>query len=279
MPPNAASEERVIRVMAEIEIPWRAPLDWDHLSAFLGRRAIPGVESFDGDGYLREGIRVRCDGQRRVLVVTAARKLLTETASTRIRRLFDVGADTPAIAAKLGRDPMLRTLLERHRGIRVPGAWDPFEIVIRAIVGQQVSVAAARSIAGTIAETHGERTSHGLSFPTAERLASSALALGMPRRRLESIRAVSKAVASGSFLLERRPTLVETIAALEELPGIGPWSANYIAMRAFGEADAFPAGDLILRRNAGGLTEKDLTRRAERWRPYRAYAAMLLWAK
>jgi AraC family transcriptional regulator of adaptative response / DNA-3-methyladenine glycosylase II len=265
--------------MAELEIPWRAPLDWDHLTGFLGRRAIPGIESFDGGGYLREGIRVRRDGRRRVLVVTAPHSPLPWDTAARIGGLFDVGADWRAIAARLGRDPMLRPLLEKHRGIRVPGGWDPFEIVIRAIVGQQISVAAARSIVGTIAETCGERTANGLSFPTAQRIASSSLTLGMPRRRLASIREVAKAVASGSFLLEKRATLDETIAALQDLPGIGPWSANYIAMRAFRETDAFPAGDLVLRRNAGGLTEKELTRRAERWRPYRAYAAMLLWAK
>lgn len=265
--------------MAELEIPWRAPLDWDHLTGFLDRRAIPGVESFEGGGYLREGIRVRGDGRRRLLVVTAPETLLHDETAARIGRLFDVGADSRAIAARLGRDPMLRPLVEKHRGIRVPGGWDPFEIVIRAIVGQQISVAAARSIVGTIAETCGARTAYGLAFPTAERIASSALTLRMPRRRLESIREVAKAVAAGSFLLEKRATLEETIAALEDLPGIGPWSANYIAMRAFREADAFPAGDLVLRRNAGGLTGTALTRRAERWRPYRAYAAMLLWTK
>ncbi|MGZ8867548.1 MAG: AlkA N-terminal domain-containing protein, partial [Thermoanaerobaculia bacterium] len=131
------SEERVIRTMGDLEIPWRAPLDWDHLTGFLGRRAIPGVESFDGGGYLREGIRVRRDGRRRLLVVTAPRSSQTEETATRIGRLFDVGADSRAIAARLGRDPMLRPLLEKHRGIRVPGGWDPFEIMIRAIVGQQ----------------------------------------------------------------------------------------------------------------------------------------------
>lgn len=270
--------DRVIRMMTEVEIPWRAPLDWEHLAGFLGRRAIPGVESFDAKGYLRGDIRVSRDGRRRRFVASVPSTMNAPEVGARIARMFDADADSRVIAARLGRDPMLRPLLDRHRGIRVPGGWDPFEIVIRAIVGQQISVAAARSIVGSIAEKCGERTRGGLSFPTAARIVSSPLELGMPRRRLESIRAVSEAVASGAFTLEKRSTLDQTLAALEELPGIGPWSANYIAMRGLGEADAFPAGDLILCRNAG-LTERELTRRAERWRPYRAYAAMLLWAK
>ncbi|HET7707297.1 MAG TPA: AlkA N-terminal domain-containing protein [Thermoanaerobaculia bacterium] len=270
--------DRVMKMMTEIEIRWRAPLDWEHLAGFLSRRAIPGVESFDVDGYTRAGIRVRRDGRRRRFVASVPPGVDATEAGVRIARMFDAAADSRSIAARLGRDPMLRPLLDRHRGIRVPGGWDAFEIVIRAIVGQQISVAAARSIVGSIAGKCGERTNGSLSFPTAAQIVSSKLELGMPRRRLESIRAVSAAVASGAFALEKRSTLEETISALEELPGIGPWSASYIAMRGLGETDAFPAGDLILRRNAG-MTEQQLTRRAERWRPYRAYAAMLLWAK
>ena len=268
-----------MKVMTEIEIPWRAPLDWEHLSAFLGRRAIPGIESLDERGFSRDGIRVRRDGRRRKFVVTVRQPWKSEDVGARITRLFNAGADSLTISACLRRDPMLRPLVEKHRGIRVPGGWDAFEIVIRAIVGQQVSVAAARSILGTIAHQCGERTANGLSFPTPERLSTSLSRIGMPRRRLDSIRTISTAVASGTFQLEKQASLDETLAALQSLPGIGPWSANYIAMRAFGEADAFPAGDLVLRRNAGGMTEQQLTRRADRWRPYRAYAAMLLWAR
>mgnify|MGYP002335904105 CR=1 FL=1 len=184
-----------MKVMTEVEIPWRAPLDWDHLAGFLGRRAVPGVESFDEKGY----IRVRRDGRRRRFVASVPPAMSVIDAGARVARMFDAGADSRAIAARLGRDAMLRPLLEQHRGIRVPEGWDPFEIVIRAIVGQQISVAAARAIVGSIAEKCGERADGNLSFPTAARIVSS--------------------------------------------------------------------------------TEKELTRRAERWRTYRAYAAMLLWAK
>jgi AraC family transcriptional regulator of adaptative response / DNA-3-methyladenine glycosylase II len=152
-------------------------------------------------------------------------------------------------------------LLRRKPGIRVPGAWDPFELAVRAIVGQQVSVAGARTVLGRIAETHG-----GL---TPERLGEADIQ-GMPRKRAETIRILARAVAANEIDLERDD--------LTQLPGIGPWTAEYIAMR-LGNADAFPAGDLILRRNAGDLTERELRTRSERWRPYRAYAAMLLWTR
>ena len=262
--------------MEETRIRWRGPLDWNHLAGFLGRRAIPGVESFEAGEYVRGAIRVRRDGRTRTLVVSGAG---AREAAARVRRLFDVDADCAAVAGTVGRDPLLSPLVRRHRGIRVPGAWEPFEVVIRAMAGQQISVAAARSVVASIAAECGERTEHGLTFPTAARVASNLLRVGMPRRRLDAIRSVSQLIATGEFALERRATLDETIAALVSLPGIGPWTANYIAMRALGEADAFPAGDLILRRAAGNLTEKQLLTKAEAWRPFRAYAAMLLWSK
>ncbi|MFP5245794.1 MAG: DNA-3-methyladenine glycosylase family protein, partial [Thermoanaerobaculia bacterium] len=164
-----------------------------------------------------------------------------------------------AIHAALGRDRMLGPALRRRPGVRVPGTWDPFELALRAIVGQQVSVAAARTILGRIAATH--------TFAP-ERLAKADIE-GMPRKRAETIRTLARAVASGEVILGQ--------SDLTQLPGIGPWTASYIAMR-LGDPDAFPAGDLVLRRNAGNLTERELLRRAEAWRPFRAYAAMLLWS-
>jgi AraC family transcriptional regulator of adaptative response / DNA-3-methyladenine glycosylase II len=142
--------------------------------------------------------------------------------------------------------------------VRLPGAWDPFELAVRAIVGQQVSVAGARTVLGRIAAAH---------TLTAERLAEVTV-VGMPRKRAETIRNLARVVASGEIVFGRDD--------LTQLPGIGPWTASYIAMR-LGDQDAFPAGDLILRRAAGNLTERELLRRAESWRPYRAYAAILLW--
>ena len=242
---------------------YRAPYDWQAISGWLAARAIAGVERVGEDGYVRDGVTVRHDVDRGALIVSRA------NAAGRARVLFDVDADPAEIRSVLLRDRLLGPLLKKRPGIRVPGAWDPFELAVRAIVGQQVSVAAARTILGRIATTHGFAPSK-LAEVTVE---------GMPRRRAETIRALARAVASGEVVLASRASLDDTITYLDALPGIGPWSAHYIAMRALGERDAFPAGDLILRRNAGNLTERELIRRAEKWRPFRSYAAMLLWTR
>jgi AraC family transcriptional regulator of adaptative response / DNA-3-methyladenine glycosylase II len=226
------------------------PFDWDGTLAWLAARAIPGVERVDGDRYQRGDVAVWRD---------AGAVVHTSPLRANVRRLFDLDADPAAIAGVLGRDRVMARLLRVKPGVRVPGAWDPFELTVRAIVGQQVSVAGARTVLGRIAAAHG-----GL---TAETLADAEIQ-GMPRKRAETIRTVARAVVSRQIDLERDD--------LTQLPGIGPWTANYIAMR-LGNPDAFPAGDLILRRNAGDLTERELLRRSERWRPFRAYAAMLLW--
>jgi len=225
------------------------PYDWPLVSGWLRARAIEGVESVDGDEYRRGGVIVRHDSAENA--VHAPRQ-----AAPRARRLFDLDADPVAIRAVLAKDRMLAPLLRKRPGIRVPGAWDPFELAVRAIVGQQVSVAAARTLLGRIAASHGF---------VPERLAETTLG-GMPRKRAETIRLLARAVVLGGGLPAR----------LTSIPGIGPWTEQYIAMR-LGERDAFPAGDLILRRNAGNLTERELLRRAEAWRPFRAYGAMLLW--
>jgi AraC family transcriptional regulator of adaptative response / DNA-3-methyladenine glycosylase II len=239
-----------------VEIPWRPPLDWDGIVAWLAARAIPGVESVEGNIYCRDGVTISRSGER--LRLEAAEP--TPELEARARRLFDVDADPERVREVLSRDELLAPLVAKRPGVRVPGAWDPFELAVRAIVGQQVSVAGARTILGRIA------AKHGLS---AEALAEAAIE-GMPRRRAETIRILARAVADGEIVLERDD--------LTRLPGIGPWTASYIAMR-LGDRDAFPAGDLVLRRNAGNLSERELLKRAEAWRPYRASAAMLLWMR
>lgn len=228
---------------------YRAPFAWEAILRWLGARAIPGIERVDDDVYRRGRVRALHDGVA----------VITNGARTRIRRLFDLDADPAAIAAVLGRDPMLGPLLARLPGVRVPGAWDPFELAVRAIVGQQVSVAGARTLLGRIAARCG-----GLS---AERLADAEID-GMPRKRAETIRHLARAVIAKEIDLARDD--------LTRVSGIGPWTASYIALR-LGDADAFPAGDLVLRRHAGNLTPRELEKKAERWRPFRGYAAMLLW--
>jgi len=235
-------------------IRYSPPYDWPMISGWLRTRAIEGVEVVSEHDYRRDGVIVRHDAAENALQVP-------QRFASRARRLFDVDADPRLIRATLAKDKLLAPRLRKRPGVRVPGAWDPFELAIRAIVGQQISVAGARTILGRIAAAHGF---------VPERLAEVSIG-GMPTRRSETIRRLSRAVASGDLVLQR-----DSIAGLTSIPGIGPWTAHYIAMR-LGDPDAFPAGDLILRRAAGNLTERELLRRAESWRPWRAYGAMLLW--
>src|SRR5688572_3850087 len=235
-------------MMAIMRERYRTPFDWNGLLTWLGARAIPGVEAIGQNTYIRGDVRVWHELDA----------VHTTSEAERVRRVFDLDADPAAIHAVLGRDRMLAPLLRKRPGVRVPGAWDPFELAVRAIVGQQVSVAGARTILGRIAAAH---------TLTPERLAEVTVE-GMPRKRAETIRTLARAVVNREVILGK--------SDLTQLPGIGPWTASYIAMR-LGDADAFPAGDLVLRRNAGNLTERELLKRAEAWRPFRAYAAMLLW--
>ena len=203
------------------------------------------------------------------------------------RRLFDLDIDPAAVARTLGRDPVLRPLVRSRRGIRVPGAADGFELVVRAVIGQQVSVAGARTMLGRIAKRFGEPLAHvggevTMLFPGAERLAGAPLEwLGITSRRVHAIRRVAALVAQGELDLSTSGDPDAAVAALLEVSGIGPWTCEYVRMRAFGDRDAFPAGDLGVRRGFERL-ELDarpgaILDRAEAWRPWRAYAAMLLW--
>jgi AraC family transcriptional regulator of adaptative response / DNA-3-methyladenine glycosylase II len=229
-------------------VKYRQPFDFDAVLRWLAARAIPGVERVEEGAYIRGAVRVWHE----------AGEVRTTGEEQRVRRLFDLDFDPAPMHALFARDRMLGPLLRDRPGVRVPGAWDPFELAVRAIVGQQVSVAGARTILGRIGQAHG--------FDPAV-LADVTLA-GMPRSRAATIQRLAQAVVNSEVEL--------ATSDLTQLPGIGPWTANYIAMR-LGDRDAFPAGDLILRRHAGDLSERELLRTAERWRPYRAYAAMLLW--
>jgi AraC family transcriptional regulator of adaptative response / DNA-3-methyladenine glycosylase II len=202
--------------------------------------------------------------------------------------MLDLDADPVAIAQVLGADPVLAPLLEARPGMRLPSGWDGFEIAVRAIVGQQVSVAAARTVASRLAARFGAAldgaSEPGLaySFPTPAALASADLsAVGLTRSKAATIKGIAQAVLDGTIDFVGTRTLDETTRRWVELPGIGPWTAQYIALRALGHPDAFPAEDLVLRREAAqgrdALTARALLARADRWRPWRAYAATLLW--
>ncbi len=177
--------------------------------------------------------------------------------------------------------------MKAHPGLRVPGAWNPFEMSVRAILGQQVSVRGASTLAGRLVEAYGSPAAIPLSgitrhFPSGERLIDADLQkIGLPHARAEAIRNLARAVSQKSLRLDGNEELEATVAALNALPGIGEWTAQYIAMRALGEPDAFPAGDLGIRkalaRNGREPGAAEILRRAEAWRPFRAYTVMYLW--
>ena len=264
---------------AVLRLPFRPPLDFSGMLAFLAPRCIPGIESVDGGVYrrtVREGVvEIRLDGERhlalRIPLELAGRALPTVA---RAQRLFDLRADPEPIARHLARDPLLAPFLLRP-GLRVPGAWEPFEMAVRAILGQQISVARARVLAEAIAREHGTALQHGRLFPAADVLARVDLR-GMPGARARAVRGLAEAVASGAIKLDGAATLEKTAAGLTALPGIGPWTAQVIALRALGEPDAFPASDLGLCKTTG-LTPVELEARSERWRPWRGYAAAAIW--
>jgi AraC family transcriptional regulator of adaptative response / DNA-3-methyladenine glycosylase II len=282
-----------------LRLPYRPPYDWDGMLQFLAARAIPGVEEVIGDCYRRAVpfgsgpvvVEVRPDARASELVLslpTASPAELLEVVQG-ARRLFDLDADPLQIASHLRTDPILAPLLRRHPGARVPGAWDRAEIAVRVIVAQQVSVQAATTVVGRIARALGTplpRPDGSIThaFPAAEHLAGSRLdGLGLTRRRAASVRGLARAIQEGRVELAPAADFAATLDRLQQLEGIGPWTAHLLAMRVFGEPDAFPAGDLGLRKAlaAGGALPAvgTVEALAEAWRPWRAYALMLLWRK
>ncbi len=275
---------------------YRPPYAWEAILRFLAPRAIPGVECVADGTYRRTVALGACRGWIAVSPV-ASRNLLAVELSTsltpalaavlaRVRGLFDLDARPDVIAAQLGGDPTLARAIRRVPGLRVPGAFDPFEVAVRAILGQQVSVKGASTLAGRLAERFGtpvEAPSACLNrlAPTAQELArarADELAeIGLPRARAETIRSLAEAAATGEIDLAPSPDPARAVAALRTLPGIGEWTAEYVAMRAMRWPDAFPSGDLGLRKASGMSSASALRRRAERSAPWRAYAAMYLW--
>jgi AraC family transcriptional regulator of adaptative response / DNA-3-methyladenine glycosylase II len=271
---------------------FRPPYDWKGMLAFLAPRATPGVEevvngmyrrtiSLDGsDGYFE----VSLDEGSNVLVVRLQfgdpRSLFFIT--ERIRTMFDLNADWGAIVQSLRTDPVLVTQVESGPGLRVPGCWNGFELATRAILGQQITVKGATALAGRMVSSFGRPLSsaNGLThlFPTPEILADAKLAsIGLTGARAETIRTLARAVCEGRIIFERVVDSDAFLNRLCEIPGIGKWTAQYVAMRALGEPDAFPSGDLGLLRSMALGSPHQLERQAEAWRPWRAYAAMYLW--
>ena len=272
------------------------PFDWPAVLSYFEARATPGVERIEGGCYQRrvelEGeeltIRISADGTRH-LRVEADRAVALPELESRLRRMFDLDARLPEVAAHLRRDPRLAVLLASRPAARVAGAFDPFELAVRAILGQQVSVAAATRLAGRLAARCARSAdpwrSDGLTwlFPGPREILSADLSnMGMPGARVRSIQRLSEAAETDPALLTSSGDYERDIERLRALPGIGDWTAQYIALRALGHRDAFPASDIGLLRamNVDGVrpTPAELTELAQAWRPYRGYAAMLLWS-
>ena len=293
-----------------LRLDYRPPYDWARLLGFLRSRAIPGVEHVGDRAYRRV---VHLGGHVGTIEITQARgrdALALALSPTLlpvvlplvacVRRMFDLDARPDLVARALARDLLLAPMIAARPGLRVPGAIDPFEMAVRALLGQQVSVAAATTIAGRFAAAFGVPVGSpfgpsvgdtvtgtgadgvlALRFPTATEVAAAGaeriVRLGMPMARATAIHALAAALARGERLLDVGADLDAVVARLVALPGIGPWTAHYLAMRALHMPDAFPASDLGILKALGRPTLRHAMLRAETWRPYRSYAVLHLW--
>ncbi|EDY16135.1 transcriptional regulator, AraC family [Chthoniobacter flavus Ellin428] len=280
-------------------LPYRPPNDWESMRRFLEARAITGLEVVTSKSYSRV-IELRGltgsitvehapkDSALRVAVRFPHLAALSVIIA-RIRRMFDLSADPTAISAALSADPVLAPLVAARPGLRVPGAWNGFEVAVRAVLGQQVTLQAGVRLASKVVAEFGApvtqtMTIPGLthSLPKPERFETDKIArLGMPRARAAALAGIAAAFAKDPHLFDPQRDLTEAVSRLCELPGIGEWTAQYIAMRALGETDAFLAGDVALQRIIAAEGKRpnaaELLAHAERWRPWRAYAVLHLW--
>ena len=278
-----------------LRLAYRAPYDWAHMLEFFAARAVPGVERVDAQSYART---VACGASHALIRVSAlpeedALRLQVRGAPTTAlqqlaataRRVFDLAADPARIGTELARDRLVGPLVRARPGLRIPGAWDPFECAVRAVLGQQVSVAAARTFAARLVQRAGAAIrggSAGLThlFPTPAALAAVDLdGLGITRSRAATLHALARAVLERRVDFSAAPA--ELATALAAVSGIGPWTAQYVLLRALGEPDALPSADLVLRRMAAPaarmLSGRQLDERARDWQPWRGYAVMHLW--
>ena len=281
-----------------LRLRYRAPYDWNAMLEYFRARAIQGVEQVTRDRYLRTWREAGDLGSVEIrhlpllnsleVHVRIGRLEVLPQIVNRVRRVFDLTADVSAIGGHLARDPHLGALVAERPGLRVPGAWDGFELAARAVLGQQVTVSAGRQLGEQLTRLCGTRVVLGTAltrvFPSAEQVAVSDLSqLGMPRARRDALAALARAAREDARLFEPGSSIEETVARLRQVAGIGDWTAHYIALRAAREPDAFPASDRGLLRGMAACSSepidaKTLALHAERWRPWRAYAAQQLWA-
>ncbi len=278
-----------------LRLAFRPPYDWQQVRDFLAARAVPGVERVDERGYARTVksetghaiVSIRAldrDAALELRVRGAAPTMLFQISST-ARRMFDLAADPARIAAAFKMDELLAPLVKRRPGLRIPGAWDAFECAVRALLGEHVDTAAARALAARLVARSGKpmsETVDGLThfFPTPQALATVDLGgIGLTASRAAAIRALACATCEGKVDFDAG--VEEVMAALASLAGFDDGAAQYVALCALGEPDAFPRADLIVRRMAGSqrklLTVRELDARTEAWRPWRGYALIHLW--
>lgn len=259
----------------------RPPFDGTKLLDWFAARAVTGLEHVSDGAYHRHvvvadrtgTIALRPRSDHVLLTVDLPPGTPLGAVVSGARRLFDLGADPDVIAEHLGDDELLGPSVRADPGVRVPGWWTGFEAAVRAVVGQQISMAAARTVVGRIVATHGT----GASFPGPAAVVDAPLEdLGIIGRRAETIRTIARLLLSDELVLDGSLDHDELVRSLLAVPGVGPWTASYIALRT-GEPDAFPGGDLHLARALGVTSARAAEIRAEAWRPWRAYAAMHLW--
>lgn len=298
--PGALAPGSIAVIGVTVRLRYRPPYDWGAMLSYLRARAIDGVEKVDGDIYRRT---VLFDDEAGTLEIAHLPKEMSLSATirfpnvralphlvTRIRRVFDLGADVTSIGAHLAEDHWLAALIAERPGLRTPGGWEGFELAARAVLGQQVSVEAGRRLAGKLTRICGTEVHAAeddglcLAFPTARQIVDADLtALGMPNARRRTLHAVAEAALEDPRVFEPLGAVEDTVQRLRAIDGIGEWTAHYIALRAAREPDAFPASDRGLLRGASlrtgaSVSPSRLIERAERWRPWRAYAAQHLWA-
>jgi AraC family transcriptional regulator of adaptative response / DNA-3-methyladenine glycosylase II len=282
-----------------LRLDYRPPFDWQHLLEFLGDRAMFGIERVEGETYFRTvpigngaaEISVTNDAVRSRIVAEIPVQLapLAMDLSNRLRRLFDLDARPDVIEKELGRDKWLGPIVKKQRGTRLPGAFDPFEIAIRSVLGQQVTVAGATTLAKRVVEKFGREVSigeHGKSriariFPSAETMANASLAdvraIGMPEARAKTVLAIARKIADGDLVLTAGADPEVAIASMTDIAGVGNFTSHVVAMRALRYVDAFPSSDLGVRKALASKNARELEGRAEAWRPWRAYAVIHLW--
>jgi len=282
-----------------LHVPYRPPYDWNAMLNYLRARALDGMEVVEDGVYRRSLSYGGVQGTVAVAHVPERQSLLAsirfpsvralQTIVTCVRHLFDVAADIDTITAHLAKDRTLAPLIASRPGLRTPGCWDGFEVGVRAVLGQQITVEAARRLGGTLVLRYGEAIPHTedvrltRTFPSARCLATADLSLiGMPAARRATVKALAQAAVANPRLFTPLGSIEDNITQLRAIRGIGTWTAQYIALRALHEPDAFPATDLGILRGAARVdgrtpTAPQLLRRAEAWRPWRAYAAQYLW--